>query len=47
MDFTIPEKTQTIVEMMDEFVKKELFPLENELASNDYGSLEKKKIINI
>jgi acyl-CoA dehydrogenase len=40
MDFTIPEKTQTIVEMMDEFVKKELFPLENDLASNDYDAFE-------
>jgi len=42
MDFAIPETTQTIVEMMDEFVKKELFPLEGDLASNDYDTFEKE-----
>jgi len=42
MDFTIPEKTQTIVEMMDEFIKKELYPLEKDLDSNDYDALEKE-----
>ncbi len=42
MDFTIPEKTQTIVEMMDEFIKKELYPLEKDLGSNDYDGFEKE-----
>lgn len=42
MDFTIPEKTQIIVEMMDEFVKKELYPLEKDLESNDYDAFEKE-----
>lgn len=49
MDFTVPEKTQTIVEMMDEFVKKELFPLEGSLFSSDHDAfeneLEKKRDI--
>lgn len=40
MDFTVPEKTQTIVEMMDEFVKKELFPLEGSLFSSDHDAFE-------
>ncbi len=42
MDFTIPEKTQIIVEMMDEFIKKELYPLEKDLGSNDYDALERE-----
>lgn len=42
MDFAIPETTQTIVEMMGEFVKKELYPLEGDLASNDYDTFEKE-----
>jgi len=35
MDFTVSEKTQTIVEMMDEFVTKELHPLEMDMDSSD------------
>ncbi|MFA5905909.1 MAG: acyl-CoA dehydrogenase family protein [Desulfobacula sp.] len=42
MDFLIPEKTQIIVQMMDEFVKKELYPLEKDLDSNDYPAFEKE-----
>jgi acyl-CoA dehydrogenase len=42
MDFTIPEKTQTIVEMMDEFIKKELYPLEKDLESNDWDAFEQE-----
>jgi hypothetical protein len=29
MDFSISEKMQTILGMIDEFVEKELFPLEH------------------
>lgn len=42
MDFLIPEKTQIIVEMMDEFIKKELYPLEKDLESPDYPAFEQK-----
>lgn len=42
MDFTIPEKTQVIVEMMDEFIKKELYPLEKDLESNDWDAFERE-----
>jgi alkylation response protein AidB-like acyl-CoA dehydrogenase len=42
MDFLIPERTQIIVEMMDEFVKKELYPLEKDLDSDDYPVFEKE-----
>jgi hypothetical protein len=42
MDFTIPEKTQIIVEMIDEFIKKELFPLEKVLESNDWEAFERE-----
>jgi alkylation response protein AidB-like acyl-CoA dehydrogenase len=42
MDFTIPEKTQIIVEMMDEFIKKELYPLEKDLESNDWDAFERE-----
>lgn len=42
MDFLIPERTQIIVEMMDEFVKKELYPLEKDLDSDDYPAFEKE-----
>ena len=42
MDFTIPEKTQIIVEMMDEFIQKELYPLEKDLMSNDWDAFERE-----
>ncbi len=42
MDFTIPERTQTICEMMDEFVKKELYPLEKDLGTSDWPTFEKE-----
>lgn len=41
MDFDIPEKTKVIIEMMDEFVKKDLFPLETSLFSDDTDTFEK------
>lgn len=41
MDFDIPEKTKVIIEMMDEFVKKDLFPLETSLFSDDWDAFEK------
>lgn len=40
MDFTISEKMQIIVQMMDEFVKKELYPLERDLQSPDQAEFE-------
>ncbi len=42
MDFSVPEKTQIIVQMMDEFVKKELYPLERDLESDDYAAFEQE-----
>jgi acyl-CoA dehydrogenase len=42
MDFAIPEKTQIIVQMMDEFLKKELYPLEMDMDSSDYQAFEKE-----
>ncbi|OGR11215.1 MAG: acyl-CoA dehydrogenase [Desulfobacula sp. GWF2_41_7] len=42
MDFLIPEKIEIIVQMMDEFVKKELYPLEKDLDSSDYPAFEKE-----
>ena len=47
MDFTISEKMQTILQMMDEFVVKELLPLESDYLANDFDrllpELEKKR----
>ncbi len=39
MDFEISEKTKTILEMMDEFVKNELFPIELEYAHKSFGQM--------
>ncbi|MCP4752485.1 MAG: acyl-CoA dehydrogenase [Proteobacteria bacterium] len=35
MDFTVPEKTQTMLDMMNEFVDKELIPMESEYLSRE------------
>lgn len=40
MDFTIPEKMQTIIGMIDEFVEKELIPLEPLLLNGAFNELE-------
>ncbi|MBC2717872.1 MAG: acyl-CoA dehydrogenase [Desulfobacteraceae bacterium] len=50
MDFSISEKMQTILEMMKDFVEKELIPLEPELLKGNERSLlpiieEKKKMV--
>lgn len=39
MDFGISEKMQTIIGMIDEFVDKELIPLEAEFVANDFRDL--------
>ena len=39
MDFETPEKTQLIIGMIDEFVDKELIPLEPELLSGSFKDL--------
>ena len=42
MDFTVSEKMQTIVGMIDEFVDKELIPLEPVFLRDDMATLEKE-----
>lgn len=42
MDFTISDKMQTVIQMMDEFVDKELIPLEAEFLSDSAGDFQKK-----
>ena len=39
MDFETPEKTQMIIDMIDEFVDKELIPLEPELLNGGFKDL--------
>lgn len=39
MDFTISEKMKTILEMVNEFVDKELIPLEPEMASRSFKEM--------
>ena len=39
MDFSISEKMQTILEMINEFVEKELFPLEQDYLNKPFSSL--------
>jgi alkylation response protein AidB-like acyl-CoA dehydrogenase len=39
MDFSIPDKTQRLLETIREFVQRELFPLEAELVSIPFGEL--------
>ena len=36
MDFTVSEKLQTILDMMKEFVEKELIPMEPEFATRGF-----------
>jgi len=40
MDFTITEKMQTIISMIDEFVDRELIPLEPELQCGNFKEME-------
>jgi len=40
MDFTVSEKMQTILEMIKEFVDKELYPLEPEFLRKNFSELE-------
>ncbi len=39
MDFAVSEKMQTIIAMMDEFVEKELIPIEPEFMSKSAKNL--------
>ncbi len=39
MNFEIPEKTQVILDMMDEFVEKELIPIEPEFAHKSFREM--------
>jgi acyl-CoA dehydrogenase len=39
MDFTVSEKLQTILDMMKEFVQKELIPMEYEFATRGFGAM--------
>jgi alkylation response protein AidB-like acyl-CoA dehydrogenase len=39
MDFAISDKLRTVLEMIDEFVDKELIPLEHEFISKDFKEL--------
>ncbi|MCU0821506.1 MAG: acyl-CoA dehydrogenase family protein [Spirochaetes bacterium] len=39
MDFEIPENTKTILDMMEEFVQKELIPIENEYAHKSFKQM--------
>ena len=39
MDFSISEKMQTIIGLINEFVDKELIPLEPEFISKDFKDL--------
>ncbi len=47
MNLSVSEKTQTILDMMKEFVEKELIPMEKEFASRGFGAMlpeiEKKR----
>jgi acyl-CoA dehydrogenase len=50
MDFTVSEKMQTILGMMDEFVEKELYPLEPEFLRKPFKDLlpefeEKRRMV--
>ncbi|MCD6281464.1 MAG: acyl-CoA dehydrogenase family protein [Deltaproteobacteria bacterium] len=50
MDFEVPEKIKVITSMIDEFVDKELFPLEPEFLNHDFRSMvpvleEKRKMV--
>lgn len=50
MDFEIPEKTQIILEMVDEFIKKEIIPLEKEFLVRDIKEMlpvleEKRRMV--
>ncbi len=40
MDFAISDKMQTIIGMINEFVDKELIPLEHDFLTRDFTELE-------
>ncbi len=40
MDFEISDKMKTIIEMVDEFVEKELMPLEAEFLNHDFSEMK-------
>ncbi|RLB78703.1 MAG: acyl-CoA dehydrogenase, partial [Deltaproteobacteria bacterium] len=39
MDFSVSDKMQTIIEMMDEFVEKELIPMEPVFFTRPFGEM--------
>jgi len=39
MDFTITEKMQTILDMINEFIDKELIPMEPEFITNEFRDM--------
>lgn len=39
MDFSLSDRMKTILEMIDEFVAKELIPLERDFLSNSYEKI--------
>ncbi|MFZ5864708.1 MAG: acyl-CoA dehydrogenase family protein, partial [Thermodesulfobacteriota bacterium] len=50
MDFTVSEKAQTIVEMINEFVEKEIIPLEADFSKRSFVDLlpvlqEKRRMV--
>jgi len=50
MDFQMPEKMQTIIQMMDEFVERELIPIEPEFLGRSFRELlprleEKRRLV--
>ncbi len=50
MDFSVSEKMETIIEMMDEFVDKELIPMEPEFLTKSFRTMlpqveEKRKMV--
>ncbi|MBN2298184.1 MAG: acyl-CoA dehydrogenase family protein [Deltaproteobacteria bacterium] len=50
MDFEVPEKIKIITEMIDEFVNKELIPMEPEFLKNDFRTMlpvieEKRRMV--
>ncbi|MBW1989019.1 MAG: acyl-CoA dehydrogenase family protein [Deltaproteobacteria bacterium] len=40
MDFTVSEKMQAVISMMDEFVDRELIPMEPEVATKTFAEME-------
>ncbi|MBU2488364.1 MAG: acyl-CoA dehydrogenase family protein [Proteobacteria bacterium] len=42
MDFTVSEKMQAVVSMMEEFVDRELIPMESEFMTKSFGEMEQE-----